>query len=268
MMNFFSPTYYFGRIAHVLICSILCCTFFVSKTQAQVQNALINHGKISYEVKVNTHKQMQRDGDNAWFERMKDKIPKYKVTNYELEFIQNESLYKKSKIQPEVDGSVPLWLKNDDEVSNIYKNNTTNQIVHQKTIMDKLFLIQDTMMTYKWIMGNEFRIIAGYNCRRVSTVIMDSIYVIAFYTDAIMSSCSPLSLRGLPGAVLGVVIPRMNQTIFATKVEAFGKEKATCEIPVKGEKINYQKAIELIKSKSSNSWMKKNIPEMIWNLRL
>ncbi len=248
------------------IFSIVVSLFVI--INANAQNALINHGKIYYEIKVNTHKQMMRDGDNAWFERMKDKIPKYKVTNYELEFNQNESLYKKSKIQPEVDGNTPLWLKNDDAVSTIYKNNSTNQIVHQKTILDKLFLIQDTMMYYKWTMGNEFRIIAGYNCRRVSTIIMDSVYVIAFYTDAILPSCSPLSLNGLPGAVLGVVVPRINQTIFATKVEAYAKEKNNFDIPSKGEKVNYAKAVELIQSKSSNSWMKKEIPSYIWDLKL
>lgn len=260
MMNFFSQLK--PRL------SLLCIVVMFLPTTIQAQNTPINHGKIYYEIKVNTHKQMQRDGDNAWFERMKDKIPKYKVTNYELEFNANESLFFKSKNQPEVDANTPLWMKNDDEVSTIYKSNTTNTIVHQKTIMDKLFLIQDTMMNYKWIMGNEFRIIAGYNCRRVSTIIMDSIYVIAFYTDAILPSCSPFSFKGLPGGILGLVFPRLNQTVFATKVEAFTKERTVFDIPTKGEKVNYQKAMDLIKSKSTNSWMKKSIPERIWNLRL
>lgn len=247
---------------------LLFLSALLAMINATAQNALINHGKILYEVKVNTHKQMLRNGENQWFERMKDKIPKYKITNYELEFNQHESLYKKSKDQPDEDPNTPLWMKNDDAISTIYKNNLTNQIIHQKTILDKLFLIQDTTMKYTWTMGDEFRIIAGYNCRRVSTIVMDSIYVIAFYTDAIMPSCSPLSFTGLPGAVLGLVIPRLNQTIFATKVEANLKEKTSFDIPTKGEKINYQKAVDMLQSKSSNSWMKKDIPENIWHVKL
>jgi GLPGLI family protein len=241
----------------------------LSGSGAYAQSAVIHYGKIFFEQKVNTHKRMMRDEEESeWFERMKDKIPKYKITNYEFIFNMQESLYFKSKTQPEANPNTPLWLKNDEEVSTIYKNTALNQITHQKTLLDKLFLVQDSMMHYKWTMSNEFRIIAGYNCRRATTILMDSVYVIAFYTDAIVPSNGPLSLTGLPGTILGVVIPRLNKTIFATKVDIASAEVRKFDIPSKGTKINYQKATELLQTKSSNSWMKKYVAEYIWDLRL
>lgn len=246
---------------------LLMAVFYV--LHANAQSTVVHHGKIFFEQKVNTHKRMMRqDEDNEWFERMKDKIPKYKITNYELLFNTRESMYYKSKTQPEPDPNTPLWLKNDEEVSTIYKNVNSRQITHQKTILDKLFLVQDTLMTYKWTMSNEFKIIAGYNCRRATTIVMDSVYVIAFYTDAILPSNGPLSFTGLPGTILGLVIPRQNETIFATRVDITSPEVTRFDIPVKGTKINYQQAIELIASKSSNSWMKKYVAEYIWDLKL
>jgi GLPGLI family protein len=68
-------------------------------------------------------------------------------------------------------------------------------------------------------MLGEYREIAGYNCRKAATIVMDSVYIIAFYTDEIPVSAGPESFNGLPGMILGIVIPRMNLTYFATKVE-------------------------------------------------
>ncbi len=236
---------------------------------ASAQQNIIHYGKIYFEHKVNTHKRMVRDEDDAeWFERMKDKIPKYKITNYELDFNADESLYYKSKKQPEPDPNTPLWLKNDDAVCTMYKNIRDQRIVYQKTLLSKLFLISDSLMKYKWTMTNEFRIIAGYNCRRATTIIMDSVYVIAFYTDAILPSNGPLSLTGLPGTILGVVVPRLNLTIFANKVELASREQTVFNIPQKGSPASYREAIDILQSKSSNTWLKRYVAESIWDLRL
>ncbi len=51
---------------------------------------------------------------------------------------------------------------------------------------------------------------------------MDSIYVVAFYTDEILTTGGPESFTGLPGMILGIAIPHEHVSWFATKVEAFG----------------------------------------------
>jgi GLPGLI family protein len=49
-------------------------------------------------------------------------------------------------------------------------------------------------------------VIAGFNCRRANAMIMDSIYVVAFYTDEILTTGGPESFSGLPGMILGVAL--------------------------------------------------------------
>src|SRR5690606_19642914 len=46
-------------------------------------------------------------------------------------------------------------------------------------------LIQDSLLQVKWKITNEYRNIAGYDCRRANGVTLDSVYVVAFYTDQI-----------------------------------------------------------------------------------
>ncbi len=63
------------------------------------------------------------------------------------------------------------------------------------------------------------REIAGYTCRRANALVMDSIYVVAFYTEVIPVSSGPEIFSGLPGMILGVALPHENVTWFATSVK-------------------------------------------------
>jgi GLPGLI family protein len=91
--------------------------------------------------------------------------------------------------------------------------------------------LEDSIPEYQWKYLSEFREIAGFNCRKAATILFDSIYIIAFYTEAIPISGGPESFTGLPGMVLGVVIPRLHVTWFATKVEPQLVPSIVFEIP-------------------------------------
>ena len=62
---------------------------------------------------------------------------------------------------------------------------------------------------------------------------MDSVYVIAFYTDQITTTGGPESFNGLPGMILGVAIPRINTTWFATKLELVEVKPQDLIAPIK-----------------------------------
>jgi len=79
--------------------------------------------------------------------------------------------------------------------------------------------IKDSLTNVKWKITNEYRNIAGYDCRRANGVTLDSVYVIAFYTDQIPTSASPSTLHGLPGMIMGLVVPEQHFNIYATKVD-------------------------------------------------
>lgn len=83
-------------------------------------------------------------------------------------------------------------------------------------------LLQDSLLQVKWKITNEYRNIAGYDCRRANGVTLDSVYVVAFYTDQIPLSAGPGTVHGLPGMILGLVVPEQHFNIYATEVK-FGQ---------------------------------------------
>src|SRR5690606_7351082 len=80
-------------------------------------------------------------------------------------------------------------------------------------------LVQDSLLKVKWKITNEYRNIAGYECRRANGVTLDSVYVVAFYTDQIPTSAGPGTIHGLTGMILGLVVPEQHYNIYATKVD-------------------------------------------------
>lgn len=99
----------------------------------------------------------------------------------------------------------------------IYQNikNSTSEI--QVTI-DETYILSDSLDSITWRFTDEYRNIAGYECRRVNGSTKDSLYLIAFYTDQIPVSGGPALVHGLPGMVLGLVIPEMHIHYWATGV--------------------------------------------------
>lgn len=193
---------------------LLCCSF-----EGIGQQPLLS-GKVTYERNFSVIKAMdadkeEDDDDNVWYEEMRKKLPKYKTDIFQLNFTLHQSLYTTVL---EDENPMLRWHKTVTELSQktLFDKDSTWA---NRTVFDKVYLVADSISKPVWKFTDEYREIAGYNCRRATTIIYDSIYVIAFFSDAIPISGGPDFYAGLPGLILGVVIPRMHTTIFATKVE-------------------------------------------------
>ncbi len=112
-------------------------------------------------------------------------------------------------------------------------------VVAQKKVFENTYLISDTSRNIKWKITNDFRTIAGFDCRKAVGTIMDSLYIIAFYTDNIIVPGGPESFSGLPGMIMGIAIPRLHYTLFATKIELDEIKPADLIPPAKGKKVTY-----------------------------
>jgi GLPGLI family protein len=91
---------------------------------------------------------------------------------------------------------------------------------------------------------------------------MDSVYVFAFYTDEILTSGGPEGFSGLPGMILGIAIPRLNATWFATKLELTAvPSPLSTSTPVKGKKTTRSELNSILKInlKDWGEWADKNI---------
>jgi len=81
-------------------------------------------------------------------------------------------------------------------------------------------LVQDSLLHIKWKLTGEFRDVAGYSCRWANGLIMDSVYVVAFYTNEIHLSGGPESFNRLPVMILEVFLPHDHVSWTAQKVTA------------------------------------------------
>jgi len=215
-------------------------TIFLSLTagllQAQPPNTIfLSQGKIEFEKRLNQYAQIE--GDNTWSELQKKTLSQFKTTYFDMLFTRTKTLYKPGR---EGTGTAMGWFSELPAQENvIYSDLDQAKSVSQKKVFEQLFLVQDSIRKIRWKLTDETRTIAGFACRRANAIIMDSIYVVAFYTDEILTSGGPESFSGLPGMILGVALPHQHITWFATKVEAVSVAEAQIAPPQKGKKTDY-----------------------------
>lgn len=195
--------------------------------------SLVFNGTIEFECKTNSHKVI-KESSPEWFEMVKDRVPKYAIIYNNLTFDSSRTIYfpgKESEYKP------PFWGDEGVPESYIYSDHQKNLYIAQKEVFDQTFLVTDSTRMIRWKLTNETRDIAGYECRKATTILMDSVYIMAYFTDQIVCSGGPESLHGLPGMILGVVIPRLHTTWFATKVDLMASpDQKVLVIPKKGKK--------------------------------
>lgn len=219
------------KIACFFVFSLISATGFTQ--------SVIEAGVIEYERKSNIHK---FNSDNEWFSRMKDQVDKYHVSNFVLTFTPEKSLYKPGK---EVPGQKTGWFAPPGIDNTVFTDFKTNKVVESKSVFENKVLINDSLRNIKWKITNEFRNILGYECRKATGVIYDSVVVVAFYCDQIAVSTGPENFNGLPGAILGMAIPRMWTTWFATKITRTTiAEAPVMEAPSKGKATTTDKIKE------------------------
>jgi GLPGLI family protein len=244
-----------------IICTAACivASFFCNAQE------VLTSGTITFECKINMHKQLEeRSGE--WVEMLKKQMPKYQISNYDLHFNNGSSIYKKSKEQPEQPTNNFRFMGGDDGEKNIvYKNYDSGTFVSQQFVFEKLILLQDSLPQMNWRITNEYKQFAGYNCRRATTMLFDSVFIIAYYTEALVTSSGPQSFNGLPGMIMCVHIPRTNTTYQAKKVEALVLKPEEFVAPVKGLPSTFRTITDKLTDVTKN-WGKEWKNKVMWGL--
>jgi GLPGLI family protein len=215
---------------------------------AHAQNAIfLKEGTIEFEEKLNMYKQIETD--NWWGEQFADfykkNMPQFKTTYFNLYFKDEKTLYKPGRENPE-NSKMRMWGGvSEDNI--VYTDFTTDQSIAQKSVFDAVFLITDSIRKINWKITDETREIAGFQCRRANALIMDSVYIVAFYTDAILTPGGPESVSGLPGMILGLAVPNKHVTWFATKVTTQSIPDKEMLPPKGGKKLNNKMVLTTLK---------------------
>jgi GLPGLI family protein len=207
----------------------------MSSSQVKAQNAIfISQGRIEFERKINLWAQIEEQEDDTWKDFAKKTTPQFKTTYFDLEFNGTKTLYQPGRENP--DNNRMYTSPAEDNI--VYSDLEKEQAISQKNVYEASFLVEDSTRHIAWKITNETRTIAGFECRRANALINDSIYVVAFYTDAITTAGGPESFSGLPGMILGVSLPHEHITWFATKVYTEPVPASSLMPPKKGKKTN------------------------------
>ena len=203
------------------------------------QTYFISSGKIEFERRINIWATLK--GELA--SQLRKSTEQYKTDYFNFEFDQNKALYSPGRHS---DSKVAFFGAAPANDNIVYSNFMVGRSVSQKNVYEKTYLVEDSLRNATWKITDDFREIAGFNCRRATTIIMDSVFVVAFYTDEIMISGGPESVNGLPGMILGMVINKLHTTWYATKVSITDHDPKLIVPPVKGIKVGTKKLYETI----------------------
>lgn len=232
-----------------------------------VKAQFITNGKIEFEKKTNLKMTMNYELDDEqknseWMKAMMEKMPAFLTSYFTLDFDQAHSIYWFTK---DGDEKAPMMFggKGPGSENVVTTDFKINSISAQKKAYETTYLLQDTNRKLEWKIGDEIRVIAGYPCRKAVTRICDSVVIVAFYTDQIMVSGGPESINGLPGMILGLAIPRLYTTWFATKVEITDFKQPTLPTPKKPKIVTYAE-LQAELSKSLKDWGKYGFTTIWW----
>jgi len=221
--------YYFMKLVIVVL-------FIFSVAELSSQPTFIYSGRIEFERKTNQFLNMNDDFD--WLVELKKRFPKFLTDVYELVFTTDISVYKLARENPD---NKYMWESKPSTTDLVIQNIGSRQLSIQREVFEQTYLIQDSLRNLQWRITEEKREIAGFDCRKAVTRICDSVYVVAFYTDQIPVSSGPESFGNLPGMILGLAVPRLSTTWFATRVELTTPSAQNLQTTLRGKKTNWLK---------------------------
>lgn len=244
-----------------IVFSFLFFTFYSSNAQT----IFLTEGRVEYERKLNQFKPFEdeEDGDNEWIKELQKTMPRFVNDIYELHFTAKKSAYH---LKVENTDNKYMWGIKPSENDMTIQDFENNKLLAQKEVYEQTYLITDSIKKYEWRITGETREIAGFECKKAVTKICDSVYIVAFYTDQIMVSSGPESFGGLPGLILGLAVPRLATTWFATKVETTTPLPKQINPIQKGKKINW-KELNIVMQKAMKDWGKHGAKN-IWKFSL
>jgi len=220
----------------------LTVTYIFGTLALSAQTAFLNTVKIEYEKTVYT-RQLYKDLYPAQtYERYKNQIPETTISYFDFIGDTTKSIFKPGR-ETSYDPRGWRIFANENVV---YTDYQTNKTITQKPVYEETFLIEDSLANIKWKLTGDTRIIAGFECTKAVGIIHDSVAVFAFYSDELLIPGGPESIHGLPGMILGMGIPRLHTTWFATKVEVNGVNLGSVRPATKGKKVNYQQMIRSV----------------------
>jgi GLPGLI family protein len=197
---------------------------------------------------------------------IEQQMPKTRTDKFELNFGNNQSLWKQAEKEGVDDGGsftssggaqIRMVVGGNDDV--LYNNFDTKKKVEKRELFDKTFIIDDSISSLKWKMTGETKTILDMPCMKAvatrtskrtqvnmdngkmsRTEIEDTSNIVAWFTSSIPVSAGPAEYQGqLPGLILEMDIKDGTQIFKAVSIsektdleeikEPKGKKRYTAE---------------------------------------
>jgi GLPGLI family protein len=234
---------------------ILIIALLISNLLFAQQSKIIIGGTIEYDETVNmfavgrinlkVNHNMEKDMQLQSFDKYQENHPQFVTLKNKLTFNTNRSVYESFRPVEEVVAFQANPLIN--KYNTTFNDYSTGMSVTQRNVQGQQFLVADSTRKIKWkIIPGNTREIAGYTCYEAHGLIQDSLYVVAFYTDAIKISGGPESFHGLPGMILQVVLPHEHVNWTATKITEADIPDATIVPPKKGKPMTNKQLADFL----------------------
>ena len=231
-----------------------------------VANAQMKEGKISYERKINMHRNLPDP-------QMKSMVPEFRTDKFELIFNENVSLFRSVVDEEAPDpfanagggGGGGMRFNFRMPSANTYTDLAKQMQYEGREFFEKEFLIVDSLKQYKWKLSEETKTIAKQLCKKATTMISapqirmrvsmgrggenntdttantprapKETELVVWYAENIPVSFGPDNYSGLPGVIME--IDQDNGATVTTAVEVSAKyPKKELVAPSKGEKMN------------------------------
>ena len=124
------------------------------------------------------------------------------------------------------------YYKLNDFTSIIFKDFKLKKTKNREFIIDKAFVISDTLKSYNWILNNKEKKVKGFNCFSAETIDLFGNKVLVWFTSDVPASNGPGDFHGLPGLIIQVETDSYTFEITSLKlinknIEFFFEEKGT-----------------------------------------
>lgn len=219
-------------------------------------------GMIVYEEKMDLHKNLPPERQD-----MKDMIPQFNISKFELIYSGDESLYRAQK-QEELPttstaaGGPPMGMRFGGGRANrvVYKDLAKDTMIDSRDFMQKQFLITGPPSPRKWKIGKKQKVILGYNCMEASFRQDSVTSMIAWFTPQLPVSNGPSDYQGLPGMILQVDVNDGLRMVTATEIKLDSVDTTVIVAPNKGKEVTPEEFEKIREEKMKEMGMQQGGP--------
>lgn len=194
-------------------------------------------GVIDYEMKVNMHRNLPPGRED-----MKNVLPEFRTSRYQLFFTSEKSMYKpvEEDMQEEFESdNGAMRFRFQQPQVEIYFSPVEQRRISSQEFAGKYYLIEDSLQITPWKFGTETKTILGHECRQASYFNEERKQnIVAWYAPSLRPLLGPEIFHTLPGCILEVDVNDGERIITARKITARLLKKNEIKIPNQGTRIS------------------------------